>query len=146
MFGLGKFTYIDDEVDPREERFTRMLAAAEAPEAEMAMIIKDGDAARQANPNNLPNGFFLVKNPNGKRLGFGFYCKRCGLHNKGYSPLDVRHCGGITSVPMAIKISTNRSAQVVLNKRGKKEFMSPIERFKAHKFWLGLKTVIVHPG
>ena len=96
MFGVGKFVYLDDDVNPREERITKMLADAEAPEAEMAMVIKDQDAIYQSNPLSLPSGFYLVKNPQGKRLGFGFYCKRCKLHIPGRAPADVSHCGKIT--------------------------------------------------
>lgn len=147
MLGLRKFVYLDDEtVDPREEKITQMLADAAAPEAEMAMIINDADAKLQANPKGLPNGFFLVQNPQGKRLGFGFFCKRCSLHIPGYAPAQVKHCGTVTELPKAIAGSTNRNAQREATKKEMQVKFSPVELIKAHWFWHNLKTVIQFPG
>jgi hypothetical protein len=153
MLGLGKFVYLDDEVDPREERITQMLSEAHAPEAEMAMVIKDLDAFRQANPLSLPQGFYLAVTPptpshsKGRRLGFGFYCKKCGIHIPGRAPAEVKHCGKISALPRIIAESHNQNGY--RKTIPKDEFVKKFsigDHLRAKEFWWKLRTVVVHPS
>ena len=42
--------------------------------------------ARQAKLVSFPEGFHEVIAPDGKLLGYGFYCSRCKLHFPGNAP------------------------------------------------------------
>ena len=55
--------------------------------------------ARQAKLVSFPEGFHEVIAPDGKLLGYGFYCSRCKLHFPGNAPKKVRHCGRESKFP-----------------------------------------------
>ena len=80
---LGRIEYLDNDsivISRAERQAYADLDNATGDNEEMARPVRDTDAIYQSNPLGLPSGFFLVKTPMGKRLGFGFYANGTTPH------------------------------------------------------------------
>jgi hypothetical protein len=87
----------------------------------------------QTNPHNLPHGFYLAKSPEGRQLGFGFYCTKCKIHVPGRSPNQVKHCGKVSQLPEGL----------CYNKTGRLKFLTLAQSFAVQRFWWQVKTVVL---